>query len=68
MRYIYAIQSVLDARKSPIEHRHTAQQMRWYAYIQEHPRQLVELSREKYMSNKQRERSNQLEAQKALLP
>ena len=68
MRYIYAIQSVLDARKSPIEHRHTAQLTRWYAYIQEHPRQLVELSREKYMSNKQRERNNQLEAQKALPP
>jgi hypothetical protein len=68
MRYIFAIQSVLEARKSAVEYRHTAQLVRWYAHIQEHPKQLVELAREEYMHNKQRERSNQLEMQKALPP
>ena len=68
MRYIFAIQSVLEARKSPDENRHTDQLARWYAHIQEYPRQLVELTREEYMGNKQRECRNQMEMQKALLP
>lgn len=67
MRYIFAIESVLEARKSPPEYRHTAQLVRWYAHIQQYPKQLVDLTREEYMDNKQRERSNQLEEQKALL-
>lgn len=68
MRYIFAIESVLEARNSADEYRHTAQLVRWYAHIQNFPRQLVDLTREEYMDNKQRERSNQLEAQKALQP
>jgi hypothetical protein len=68
MRYIFAIESVLEARKFPAEYRHTEQLVRWYTHIQKYPQQLVELTREEYMDNKQRERSNQLEAQKALLP
>lgn len=67
MRYIFAIQSVLESRKSPVEYRNTTQLVRWYALIQEHPRQLLELTREEYLSNKQREHSNQVEMQKALL-
>lgn len=67
MRYIFAIQAVLETRKSPVEYRHTKQLVRWYALIQEHPRQLLELTREEYLSNKQREHSNQAEMQKALL-
>lgn len=68
MRYVFAIQSLFETEKSAAEDRHTAQLAHWYAHIQEHPQQLMELSREEYMSNKQREYSNQLKAQEALLP
>ena len=68
MRYIFAIESVLESRNSADEYRHTAQLVHWYAHIQKFPKQLADLTREEYMDNKQRERSNQLEAQKALLP
>lgn len=68
MRYIFAIQSVLGARKSPTEYYRTAEMVRWYAHIQKYPRQLVELTREEYMDNKKRELKNQLEMQKALQP
>lgn len=68
MRYIFAIQSVLEGRKSPNKNRLTEQLVQWYGHIQEHPRQLVELTREEYMDNKQREHSNQQKAQKALRP
>ena len=68
MRYIFAIESVLEARNTAEEYRHTAQLEHWYAHIQKYPQQLIDLTREEYMDNKQRERRNQLEAQKALLP
>jgi hypothetical protein len=68
MRYIFAIQSVLDARKSPTEFLQTAELVRWYANIQKHPRQLLELTREEYMDNKKRELKNQLKMQEALQP
>ena len=64
MRYIFAIQSVLEARKSPEEYRQTAQLVRWYAHISKHPEQLVGLTREEYLDNKKREIENQKELQK----
>ncbi len=64
MRYIFAIQSVLDSKKSPEEYRQTAQLTRWYAYISKHPKQLVGLTREEYLDNKKREIKNQKALQK----
>jgi hypothetical protein len=64
MRYIFAIQSVLEARKSPEEYRQTAQLVRWYAHISKHPKQLVGLTREEYLDNKKREIENQKTLQK----
>jgi hypothetical protein len=63
MRYIFAIQSVLEARESPEEFRQTAELMRWYAHISNHPKQLVGLTREEYLDNKKREIENQKEMQ-----
>jgi hypothetical protein len=40
----------------------------WYAHVQQHPKQLMELSREEYMSNKKRKLKNQLKMQAALQP
>ncbi len=68
MRYLFAIQSVLEANKSTMEYRQTAAMVRWYAHIQKHPRQLVEFSREEYMRDKKRELNNQREMQKAFIP
>ena len=65
MRYIFAIQSVLEASKSPEESRQIAQLMRWYAHISKHPKQLVSLTREEYLDNKKREVENQKAAQKS---
>ncbi|MEE8379533.1 MAG: hypothetical protein V3R49_04095 [Gammaproteobacteria bacterium] len=63
MRYIFAIQSVLEARKSTEEFRQTAQLVRWYAHISEHPKQLVGLTRQEYLDNKKREIKNQKKLQ-----
>jgi len=63
MRYIFAIQSVLEARKSSEEFRQTAQLVRWYSHISEHPKQLVGLTRQEYLDNKKREIKNQKELQ-----
>ena len=62
MRYIFAIESVLEAKQRTSRFQH------WYNHIEEHPRQLVELTREDYLDNKQRELSNQLDGQKAMRP
>ena len=63
MRYIFAIQSVLDARKSAEEFRQKARLVRWFAHISKHPKQLMELTREEYLDNKKRELKNQHEMQ-----
>ena len=63
MRYIFAIQSVLDARKSPEEFRQKARLVSWYAHISKHPKQLVGLTRKEYLYNKEREIKNQEELQ-----
>lgn len=66
MRYIFAIQSVVEAAKSPQEYQHTAQLVRWYAHISKYPAQLVELSRDEYLRNKQHEIQNQAMLQSRL--
>ena len=63
MRYIFAIQSVLESRETPEEIRQTAQLTRWYAHISKHPKQLVGLTREEYFDYKKREIENQKELQ-----
>ncbi len=63
MRYIFAIQSVLDARKSPEEFRQKERLVSWYAHISKHPKQLVGLTRKEYLYNKKREIKNQEEMQ-----
>ncbi len=63
MRYIFAIQSVLDARKSAGEFRQKARLVRWFAHISNHPKQLMELTREEYLDIKKQEIANQLELQ-----
>lgn len=68
MRYIFAIQSVLETKPAAGTEQHTAQLKSWYTHIEQHPRQLVELSREEYMENKKRELANQLEMQGAMQP
>jgi hypothetical protein len=63
MRYIFAIQSVLDARKSPEEFRQKERLVSWYAHISKHPKQLVGLTRKEYLYDKEREIKNQEELQ-----
>lgn len=59
MRYLIAIQSVLEdgaADRPPFE--------AWYAHTMRYERQLKELEREEYLTNKQRELENQLRLQR----
>lgn len=59
MRYVFAIQSILETNKSPRERRQITRFMRWYAHTSKYPTPLVELSRAEYLNNKKRELSNQ---------
>lgn len=59
MRYIYAIQSILDTTKSPVADRQQQGFTNWYTYIAKHPRQLVEYTREEYLQRKKQEIENQ---------
>ena len=63
MRYIFAIQSVLEASETPDESRQLEQLNRWYGFISKYPKQLVGLTREEYLDNKKHELKNQQEAQ-----
>lgn len=59
MHYLLAIQSLLETAEAPAKGHYLAQQTQWYGHIAQYPDQLVELSREEYLDNKQRERANQ---------
>lgn len=59
MRYLMAIQSVLETSELPVERRTQAQFTSWYDSTRKYPRQLLELERSEYLSNKQRELTNQ---------
>ena len=63
MRYIFAIQSILDTKDLPEKIRQKAQFAHWYNAISKHRRQLVELSNEEYLNNKKQELKNQQQAQ-----
>ena len=64
IRYIYAIQASLDARKFPAEERQQQAFKKWYALISRHPRQLVEYTLDEYLERKKQELKNQLALQK----
>ena len=66
MRYIFAIQSVLETRQTEESKRRTARFQHWYTHTEKYPQQLVELTLDEYMTNKQRELINQLEMQKTI--
>ena len=65
MRYIFAIQTLLETKKSPEENRQTEQLNRWFDYISKYPKQLKEVRREKYLANKKIETANQKELQES---
>ncbi len=65
MRYLFAIQAVLEARKSAPQYQPTAGLVRWFAHVQQHPRQLLGFTREEYLENKRRELANQRALQEA---
>jgi hypothetical protein len=62
MRYVLAIQSMLEAKtpKQRFEH--------WFTLTERYPRQLVELKRKEYLDNKEHEYRNQLALQAKLAP
>jgi hypothetical protein len=64
MRYLYAIQSVLEASKSKPEYQQTARLVRWFAHINKFPKQLYPFSREEYLKEKHKEIKNQAALQK----
>ena len=66
IRYIYAIQSLLDAVKLPETERQQQSLNNWYTNISKHPRQLVEFTREEYLERKQQELKNQFSLQKEI--
>ena len=59
MRYIFAIQSLMEARNLSEKDRQQQRIKNWFDHIAEFPRQLVELKRSKYYENKRREIENQ---------
>ncbi|WP_455198232.1 hypothetical protein [Kaarinaea lacus] len=66
IRYIYAIQSLLDAGKLTGKEKQQQAFNNWYTLISKHPRQLVEYTREEYLDRKQQELKNQLTLQKEI--
>ena len=64
IRYIYAIQAMLDTSKLPADERQQQGFARWYTLISRHPRQLVEYTQEEYFERKKEELKNQLVLQK----
>jgi hypothetical protein len=67
IRYIYAIQAMLDVSKQPADERQQQGFARWYTLISRHPRQLVEYTREEYYVRKKQELKNQLALQKEVV-
>ncbi|MBL1278484.1 MAG: hypothetical protein COB30_020610 [Ectothiorhodospiraceae bacterium] len=64
IRYIFAIQSVLETRHLSENVRYPAQLKSWYARVQQHPEQFnLGLSLDEYNTNKLRELKNQQAAQ-----
>lgn len=66
MRYVIAIQSVLDNGAAANKQLNHVQFDQWYETTLKYPRQLAELNREEYLANKQRELGNQIMMQQDL--
>lgn len=66
VRYYCAILSYLDGLKYPREQQFEKRINRWYDLTDQHKRQLHELEKDKYLSNKRLEQKNQITLQKKL--
>lgn len=64
MRYYLALQSYLDTLKLPEGQRFEQRLNRWFDLTSKYPRQLKEMEKGEYLSQKRREHANQLEWQK----
>jgi len=64
VRYYLALQTYLDALKSPEDRRFEQRLSRWYDLTAKYPRQLKELDKPDYLANKRREHANQITWQK----
>lgn len=52
MRYFLAIEAFLAGSDAPADKRRAARAERWYAFVEQHPRQLREMSRAQYLALK----------------
>ena len=66
VRYYLAIQAYLEGQALPPEQRFEQALQRWFVLSERWPRQLHELDRDEYVSNKRRERAEQLKLQQAI--
>jgi len=64
VRYYLALQSYLDTLRYPEPQRFERRINRWYDLTAKYPRQLKELEKGEYLSNKRQERKNQIALQK----
>jgi hypothetical protein len=60
VRYYLAIQAFMDSLKIPPNQRFEKRNSRWYDLTARFPRQLYELDKGEYLTNKRREHNNQL--------
>jgi hypothetical protein len=63
VRYYLALQTFLETLKAPEEQRFEQRISRWYDLTARYPRQLKELNKGDYLSNKRKERANQVALQ-----
>ena len=68
VRYYFSIQAYLMAMSSPEPERFDKSVRIWYSLISRFPRQLIELSKDEYIQNKQLERRNQVQYQSRVSP
>ena len=66
MRYMLAIYSYLDSLSYPKRQRMDFGLNRWFEFTRQYPRQLYEIGKDEYLSNKQRELKNQQTLQLAI--
>jgi hypothetical protein len=64
VRYYLALQSYMDTLRYPESQRFEQRINRWYDLTAKYPRQLKELEKGEYLSNKRQERKNQIALQK----
>lgn len=66
VRYFYAIRAYIDVLRYPKEQQFEKRLNRWFDLTDRHKKQLFELEKEEYLSNKRLEYKNQLLLQKKL--